>query len=815
MWIIPKTLSQSVLGLEPSTSDYAWLSQTLEQYVMWRGKHSPSIIWLKRLKREGWTQHLSGAMLEPLMAIHGIEKWIGSLEEYPVNRLVQQGGISESRTKGTSGLQQRGLYKRSNPNSYSLRTSQISGNTTGAPSEETFEQWDSRLKKDFSRRLKQVHTTYDGGFSFWHTPTTRDWKGYTGRQGESICNQLEIFGYSGKPNPRWLEWLMDVPIGWTKLDYSGMGWSQWLQDTQYTLSCMISLKGNNRTMIESPQSIGLSFHEWRSGQIEGIEWLQSSDWFKEESIDYSVRVIEAPTGTGKTGMILGLANEQSDKRFLIMCATKLEQDQYIRTLGRSDMDVVSARGKTNFHCALYTDEDSIDEEICNLSGCLKIHVDQASCQDPGTEPCEVKEEGLCPYFIQRDAARDARVLITNYSFGLSMMNISSDMLGEFDVIVCDEGHILDRELEKYIQVSLSRNVFETNFGFALPLGPTVRSRSTWMEYLKTTFSRMRKVAARLDKEYEDMEGRKPEEIKKLVQQSDTVERYIDWMEQIDNILKSKQWVIEDNGGTIDFKPIWVTEESQNVLFNKAPRFIIMSGTIPSPTELTKKVGVDARQFEFKRLPYTFEVENRPVIGLNPGIGLSHKVIDENLPQMVRLLDETIDKHPDVNILVHTVTYKIARYIMDNSDYRLEMMTHDGRNRIDKLNDFKVLGQMNSDNEWGRAIMVSPSFDKAVDLPNNECRVVIVCKLPYPYLGSTVMKSRVNQSKTYYTHETLMTLIQMIGRHIRSETDWGITYVLDAGFKSFLKRANGMIPQPIDEAIRFEDKKEVILSTFRI
>lgn len=54
---------------------------------------------------------------------------------------------------------------------------------------------------------------------YWLTPTARDWKGYTKRVGESICNQLrEIYGGCGYPNPTWTEWLMGFPMGWTDLE---------------------------------------------------------------------------------------------------------------------------------------------------------------------------------------------------------------------------------------------------------------------------------------------------------------------------------------------------------------------------------------------------------------------------------------------------------------------------------------------------------------------------------------------------------------------------------------------------------------------
>jgi hypothetical protein len=45
----------------------------------------------------------------------------------------------------------------------------------------------------------------------------RDWKGYTMRAGHSICDQLRrLYGDVGRPNPRWIEWLMGFPSDWCK-----------------------------------------------------------------------------------------------------------------------------------------------------------------------------------------------------------------------------------------------------------------------------------------------------------------------------------------------------------------------------------------------------------------------------------------------------------------------------------------------------------------------------------------------------------------------------------------------------------------------
>lgn len=69
-------------------------------------------------------------------------------------------------------------------------------------------------------RRRMSERPIDGiGCGYWPTPCARDWKGYTKREGESVCNRLrELYGGNGVPNPTWVEWLMAWPIGWTDLE---------------------------------------------------------------------------------------------------------------------------------------------------------------------------------------------------------------------------------------------------------------------------------------------------------------------------------------------------------------------------------------------------------------------------------------------------------------------------------------------------------------------------------------------------------------------------------------------------------------------
>jgi hypothetical protein len=79
----------------------------------------------------------------------------------------------------------------------------------------TFTDSGSMLNGLLSQRAPLVPHTDDAACTSWRTPVARDYRGYTKREGESICNQLKrIYGGTGRANPTWLAWLMGFPADW-------------------------------------------------------------------------------------------------------------------------------------------------------------------------------------------------------------------------------------------------------------------------------------------------------------------------------------------------------------------------------------------------------------------------------------------------------------------------------------------------------------------------------------------------------------------------------------------------------------------------
>tara|TARA_R100000306_G_C4371945_1_gene140411 strand:+ start:472 stop:2103 length:1632 start_codon:yes stop_codon:yes gene_type:complete len=541
--------------------------------------------------------------------------------------------------------------------------------------------------------------------------------------------------------------------------------------------------------MKNPKDYGLPYESLREGQVKAIDWIEKNDWLYSKGED-KVKVIEAPTGTGKTGLILYLAAKHPDLRILVLCATKLEQAQYEDNVTPLYKGFVSVKGRNNFHC--YLDSPLADEE-CSDSVCFDIHVDQAKCtvfseKKDNHFKCEIRDQ--CTYFQQLDKLRYSKVIVTNYAYGLAMLNFNPDRFGKFDLIVSDEGHVLDEMLESFIQVKLWHRQMEKLYGIELPEYETVAQWQRWCDDRYYAIEDLSKKTHQVHPR--DMSK---EEIS-LAKRADSVKQSFDSIKDMD-----VDWVVEQDRSSIEFKPVWVTSKSKQVLFNFADRHIIMSGTIPSGVELARKVGIKTKEFQFYRLPYLFPVENRPII-CKPTAIMNAKSIDMNLPIILNEIDRIIGENLDKKILIHTVNYKIARFLESRSKYSGYLYTHDSRNRLRTLQQFKKA--------TAPAILVSPSFDKAVDLPDKECELTIIAKLPYPYLGSKVMQKRLEDKTTgrrYYNHETLASLIQMAGRGVRSETDKCPTIILDSGAPKFFKqcRTQNLIPQGIEEAIEVRRK----------
>jgi len=220
--------------------------------------------------------------------------------------------------------------------------------------------------------------------------------------------------------------------------------------------------------------------------------------------------------------------------------------------------------------------------------------------------------------------------------------------------------------------------------------------------------------------------------------------------------------------------------------------VLMSATIVSPDELSESLGVD-RQTYTVEVPMTFPIDNMPihvapVASMRGGIAKAKE--NGEADKLAHAIVRVCELHPDVRILVHTVSYDLARYII------MRVRQHINRPWFTYNNASEREGALAAYRATDRSVIFAPSFDRGVDLKGDDCRVVIVAKMPKPYMGDERVKRRLYQSDgdEWYAVQTIRTLVQMTGRGMRSADDHCTSYILDADFLEYQRRYHALLPR---------------------
>jgi len=179
MWILPKQLHTS--DFVPDTAalslDSTELSEICARSLFVRSKPSAARIWRQRWKRDSWTQHLYGRILNPSHGQSFVTAWTSSLGAIPASPSAQPESDSAPKTLATSGLLSQTEFAFCDPNSASLK---MWKDTSASDSEKSLESWNQSVTKrrgEYSARLKSAHRTSASGSSSCPTARTSDCQG--------------------------------------------------------------------------------------------------------------------------------------------------------------------------------------------------------------------------------------------------------------------------------------------------------------------------------------------------------------------------------------------------------------------------------------------------------------------------------------------------------------------------------------------------------------------------------------------------------------------------------------------------------------
>lgn len=213
-------------------------------------------------KNGSFIRLLSGLTLEPLRAEGGVDSWIASRLGGHASLSRRSANDLEKTIQDTCGRTCGESSKKCSQESVSSRTSATIYEWDSRKSTMTFEAWVTELRQVCSQRMKLVHLTSEADSSLWATPRASDGMchqlreaapviAYLEKAGRKIPQKLEdrvVLWMAGwmpgrlSPiglrthdgprqvtylNPRFLEHLMGLPIGWTEPELAETQWCRW------------------------------------------------------------------------------------------------------------------------------------------------------------------------------------------------------------------------------------------------------------------------------------------------------------------------------------------------------------------------------------------------------------------------------------------------------------------------------------------------------------------------------------------------------------------------------------------------------------
>ncbi len=624
---------------------------------------------------------------------------------------------------------------------------------------------------------------------------------------------------------------------------------------------------------------------------------------------YKYIVLEAPTGFGKSPVAVSVAKTLGSS--YICTSTKDLQTQYAR-----DFSFIKvAKGKRNFPCLVK--EDFIKNGIYRCRSCFSVGngnecyhttVEYGPCMtdeafegsrckyrtflqdydlsNKGTENEKIflnrdkehhykrefsqwlhlknlkdnnKDKAIwrpCEYFDQLNIALTSSHSIFNYSNFLAFLP-SKKIIPRRELLVLDEGHLLETEIVKFRGLSISKKRWKRYINDLKIIDYGYTEVKRWIDFLidletkvltligNTSaiqdLSEERKILYKWQKNDDDDSKLRTSDDnnnnKKVIPASvlfdsdeEIAQKYADTSKKdtnnisdelfveaardaekltraINNILSNpKNWIVSDIKKEnyeivkVELKPLNISEYCQT-LFEKCSKILIMSATILNSRAFCKSVGLATPSYDndvkFIRIPSDFPVENRSIFPLNiEYLNFNNLQSEQVKNKIAKAIDNLMSIHRYDKGIIHTTSYEQLNFIKENISYEnaRRLIVTDPEIQRDEVLKQHI-------DSIKPTVLISPSLHTGLNLRDELSRFQIITKVPYPNKSDRWTNAKREIDEEWYYWQTALKLIQAYGRSIRSKQDWAKTYVLDSAFGYFVKKNKNILPDWFTLAIK--------------
>ena len=550
--------------------------------------------------------------------------------------------------------------------------------------------------------------------------------------------------------------------------------------------------------------------EFRKGQREIITKICETYLEDPES----TLVIDAPTGAGKSLIAMWSAHilkELGNRGYMVTSDLSL-QDQYESDFYNYGLRWPSIKGVDNYECSVNGLPFSLGD--CKLKGMGYEQAEKLPCYNS------------CEYLQNRRRAIDQPIALLNYSFWLIQRNyVEAKMLQDDrpvpfeqrDFVFFDEAHRIDDIVQSHfspriepglVERMMTLNRFASKQGFQeasytknkiqslvnhMMVGGKndVFTAMSEFERILHGFGKVRQVANKMAKKRYGTAG-VPKDWQTAFGHFDRLKDVHCKVEDYLSLIKEvgiDKMVLDQNEHEAKFMCVEESLMINKYLHEKANFKVFMSATIGDPRAFVKIMGI--KNAKFIRMDNAFNYDKSPVVFVNRH-KLSFREREESLPKVVEIMDQIIGKHKGQRGIIHCGSYEFMNYIQSKSKHTFRLMNYENsKQKAEVLELFKKKED---------AVLMGPSLLEGLDLKDDTSRFQIFFKVPYPSLGDPLIKAKMQTSNEWYDWKTGISIMQGVGRSVRSKDDWAVTYVLDACFRSLINKP-GFFPPSFMERIK--------------
>lgn len=503
--------------------------------------------------------------------------------------------------------------------------------------------------------------------------------------------------------------------------------------------------------------------------------------FKEP--DCKFVVLQAPVGSGKSAIAITLARAMQSAH--ILTPRKSLQDQYFDDF--KEQGVVLMKGRSSYPCIEGVGQNIVRPVIKAVKD-GKVKPPPKNSPNCSEAPCVGNKQVYeacttdrdCPYSLASAIAQQNPIVVHNLHSFIFQTSFS-DKFQTRPLLVIDEAHDIEGILTGFstLEILLHAPISEKDRN-------ELHSPEQWYEKLSSPSLIPEETVRdkRLKEENPNYISAQAAYLASLVKMTTMMEKGV-----------SVECPKPAFGfGSVLVIPHSISNVTDNLLFSYGEKVLLMSGTIYNVDMFCASLGIPREKTRFFSTASTFPVENRPVY-LKPAFqtDTSHARWEENFPEVVRIIKEILSKFPDVKGLIHSPSYSASTQIINAvRDPRLK--GHTSADFQEKLEEFFK--------DPSPSVFVSPTCYQGVDFKEDRGRFQIVVRIPYPSMMSQYVKDRAEKNFQWYNYQALVAWGQQLGRVNRSESDFGVTILLDSRFQKFIQRNRTWIPAWVQKSFVF-------------